>query len=575
MSSEHRPSATRRLPSSDLENSYFRAWVLRGSEGSSPAGRGGNAYSNPPSPRSVPPPVGSPQNRRRISDRYGQQSENSLQNGPVAHSPLQITDSIFPLRQSVGSAQQTAIAARTPSQVSGASEERSSARSSIKSVAEKLRKISLGRDKLGSSDERRPSPEARTSVQWKHEISSPWFEIRIGKKRPSNETFEGPPSPIKDAVQSSAPIVQPVHTGTPSSAPNTRSVHTSSTTPRNQCSKETSRAESRVPSHVFQSSRERSSASSVHKPVYSATPKAGLYHRAKRAIGLKKNGDHRDNVYAGRTATGEVLDKTSLALKQLVDRMPNTDRRPENPSPSTSASTLSIAAQHWHHLRLGGPSSGRSSASSVQSVSTGRPLVPTPESRSLYTGPDHRQYLAVELTDPDAPAFLPSEARRVTTPPLSDVYGHTIRSNKKLRGFFFDYSAPTGPGGRTDAAETPYVETPGFEGYPLPPEFRQRAEADRVERRDWYRAKMEAIDADGEDGGELSREEFVLQVPEHLPNSPMCPRHPRNKSGGKGVCVYHGRNIAVNGNAGADHAMGDDGDEGGGSGGAHKPDEEH
>jgi hypothetical protein len=30
---------------------------------------------------------------------------------------------------------------------------------------------------------------------------------------------------------------------------------------------------------------------------------------------------------------------------------------------------------------------------------------------------------------------------------------------------------------------------------------------------------------------------FEFNVPEHLPSSPMCPAHPKNKSGGKGVCV--------------------------------------
>ncbi|KAK4165877.1 hypothetical protein QBC43DRAFT_298934 [Cladorrhinum sp. PSN259] len=35
---------------------------------------------------------------------------------------------------------------------------------------------------------------------------------------------------------------------------------------------------------------------------------------------------------------------------------------------------------------------------------------------------------------------------------------------------------------------------------------------------------------------------FEFDVPEHLPTSPMCPANPKNvNSGGKGVCVYHGR----------------------------------
>ncbi|KAI3338644.1 hypothetical protein F4824DRAFT_72489 [Ustulina deusta] len=34
---------------------------------------------------------------------------------------------------------------------------------------------------------------------------------------------------------------------------------------------------------------------------------------------------------------------------------------------------------------------------------------------------------------------------------------------------------------------------------------------------------------------------FKFDLPEHLPTSPMCPANKRHKSGGTGVCVYHGR----------------------------------
>ncbi|KAI0453080.1 hypothetical protein F5B21DRAFT_526312 [Xylaria acuta] len=37
------------------------------------------------------------------------------------------------------------------------------------------------------------------------------------------------------------------------------------------------------------------------------------------------------------------------------------------------------------------------------------------------------------------------------------------------------------------------------------------------------------------------RAAFRFDLPEHLPSSPMCPTNKRHKSGGTGVCVYHGR----------------------------------
>lgn len=41
--------------------------------------------------------------------------------------------------------------------------------------------------------------------------------------------------------------------------------------------------------------------------------------------------------------------------------------------------------------------------------------------------------------------------------------------------------------------------------------------------------------------GDMDRRAFRFDLPEHLPSSPMCPANKRHKSGGTGVCVYHGR----------------------------------
>lgn len=37
------------------------------------------------------------------------------------------------------------------------------------------------------------------------------------------------------------------------------------------------------------------------------------------------------------------------------------------------------------------------------------------------------------------------------------------------------------------------------------------------------------------------RPQFELNLPEHLPSSPLCPKNSKHKSGGTGICVYHGR----------------------------------
>lgn len=34
---------------------------------------------------------------------------------------------------------------------------------------------------------------------------------------------------------------------------------------------------------------------------------------------------------------------------------------------------------------------------------------------------------------------------------------------------------------------------------------------------------------------------FEIDVPDHLPTSPLCPLSPKHKSGGRGICPLHGR----------------------------------
>ena len=214
---------------------------------------------------------------------------------------------------------------------------------------------------------------------------------------------------------------------------------------------------------------------------------------------------------------GDALDKVSSTLRHFAAK----GRDPTDLS--DTASGLSIAApsaiSRWHRLQSIHSNSSRSSFSSIRSLARGRPrLVNTPDAHSMYTGSDMNQYLSVNMTDPDAPTFLPSEARRLDTPALS-----TATSGRMRPGSYF--------GSKTQsAAETPMSEASSTALIPL-----QR----RISQTDWYRVRLSAPDANENE----SCEEFVLSVPEHLPSSPMCPRHPKHKSKGKGVCVFHGRNV--------------------------------
>ena len=143
----------------------------------------------------------------------------------------------------------------------------------------------------------------------------------------------------------------------------------------------------------------------------------------------------------------------------------------------------------------------------------------------MYTAADAKTYMAVDLTGEDGAAFLPSEARRIHTPPLpTDA---TSPGVGKARGFFFDYNAPSSP---TVFPERPAENANAVVGGVAP----SRRDSD------WYRVKMNAIEAEA-----MTREELAVSVPEHFPNSPLCPKHPKHKSGGTGECPYHGRNASV------------------------------
>ena len=145
----------------------------------------------------------------------------------------------------------------------------------------------------------------------------------------------------------------------------------------------------------------------------------------------------------------------------------------------------------------------------------------TQEPEAMYTSSDSCKYIAVDFTRPDAPKFLPSEARRINTPSLPN----NGSSKNYPRGFFFDYTPPVAG------------DVHPFPKRPSPPR-KSTESANRLKEDDRYRVKFYAIDNEVT----APREELDLDVPEHFPNSPLCPRHPKYRSGGTGTCPYHGRN---------------------------------
>jgi parafibromin len=135
------------------------------------------------------------------------------------------------------------------------------------------------------------------------------------------------------------------------------------------------------------------------------------------------------------------------------------------------------------------------------------------------------------------------EARRIRTPPMSES-----TPTSQGRGFFFDFSPPTNES--EPEGQSPLKSANTTAGsYTL---LRSRTEQ-RTAREWWEAAKkhrgignkstIKSPSSTLKD--EIKISPFELNLPEHLTNSPLCPKNPRHTSGGTGVCVYHGRRRSV------------------------------
>jgi hypothetical protein len=151
---------------------------------------------------------------------------------------------------------------------------------------------------------------------------------------------------------------------------------------------------------------------------------------------------------------------------------------------------------------------------------------------------------------------------RIQTPPLRE----TTREGRP-RSFFFDVATPTSTGssgsrsGISNTRSFPNVSSKTSSRQRLvgpPPKRPATAQVGRATSRseshphkqrpmystgqqrgpsrEWWEAPVRVTTWDA-----LAPSSFEFDLPEHLPSSPMCPANKKHKSGGTGVCVYHGR----------------------------------
>lgn len=466
----------------DPEQSFFRAWPLRSSEHEDDQPNL-TLVSSPVSPKTIftQRKIPRPSNRKAYSEAFFRpqtwpEDEIILPISSPRHVPNIVHESSSFSRIT------------EPSEIALA--DLNATRSS--SVSERARRLLRAVNNRKSSNATTIDAErarhTNDDVKWKHEISGRWFEIRIGRKTQRNG---GPRKDLEDRA--------------PEGSEESMATRTKNTSDTND---------------TIGPDSDKTPNQSI---LLDSGQRKGFYHRTKRLLGVKHGSTTSiNNPSRTLTSTLNVLERVSSTLKALTELI----RTP--PTSSASGSSQSIAGLHNRGPRLlpfychG----GHSSSSSIRDLRTGVPPLNTPEPQAMYTGSDAQQYVRVELTSPDGPKYLPSEARRISTPPLP-------RSVGKPSSFFPDYNVTSNPDTtpNPDATEEPLV-------------FRRQKKARRSGNY-WHKAKLAADDA------KEARSNFELNVPEHLPNSPLCPRHPKHHlTKGKGICVYHGRNKRIASEAG-------------------------
>ncbi|KAL8636237.1 MAG: hypothetical protein Q9228_006344, partial [Teloschistes exilis] len=421
-------SPSRDLLSPDLENSFFRSWALRTrnpdhSSTSSISPRTRSPITSPISPKSAVKPRR--QGRPAIEPRWTETNLPQIK-GYSAQPDFHLDPASLNKRKLEVASQEHRPTRTRESVGSPVSKRSSKGSSNASSIGKRALKL-IRRPAIKPSSPvpvRPPIRSLKSSRSWKRELSGHWLEIRIGKtpdnvvaKSPDTELPEIPHAPFPTPEASSYRPSQPRVTYT-----------LKPPTPQSQ----------QMQSQQLQRSTDSSSPET--------RPKKSIVNRTKQILGIKSSlnlsssGRAQARRRSSADETTRILNRASSALTELIDKF-----RLTPPSTSTSTSNLSatsIALKSTRArrtlLRPGYRRSrptGHSSSSSLRRVMFGNPPIPSPNLEDTYTASDAQQYFRVDLTDPNGPAYLPSEARRINTPPLPG-------KNSKLRGFFFDYNAP-------------------------------------------------------------------------------------------------------------------------------------
>ncbi|KAI2466810.1 hypothetical protein F4781DRAFT_434025 [Annulohypoxylon bovei var. microspora] len=307
-------------------------------------------------------------------------------------------------------------------------------------------------------------------------------------------------------------------------------------------------------------------ATPVEKPSSTATASiSSIFHssppsqegKSKRSFIARLLPDHKPKIdktydHDEGYGYGYVKSKIGGAKAQLVRHSQSQSAmrrvaslmREESKEGRGSWSRKLFGKSPWHREPSAGSEASVTSSvsSSVRDVLRGRTPFTSPVSDIGAWG---RRKESQDPFNSFSTQFPGGEATRVKTPPLRES-GHRAG---RPRSFFFDISTPpvrgSSLGGTVEQVEFYHPSLPTS----IEPKERdvggrkQEEETEKEkekEKRDLGKEWWEVPVAVPRYGA-MAPSSFEFDMPEHLPNSPMCPANKRHKSGGTGVCVYHGR----------------------------------
>ncbi|KAK0102891.1 accessory factor associated with RNA polymerase II [Cadophora gregata] len=286
-------------------------------------------------------------------------------------------------------------------------------------------------------------------------------------------------------------------------------------------------------------------------PAYYGIPPdehLGLYCRAKKTVRSRFMQKATTVDDSGIVDVNRITSRTTMLLQgtsQYLDRAEQEScqaskpclppEAPQTPGSSSLRSFRRFGLAPWH--RKTSHESILSASSSVFKLLLGKAPAVTPNPDYQYEGTDGKTYLKVDIASPDPiePTFLPSEAKRVNTPPMFPG-----TPDLQPRGFFFDLK----PRGEGSISTSPVSSSSNAAA-----KNRSNGTSPSIE---WWEADTQHASTGNKSARLLNieidapmnqspRASFELNLPEHLPNSPLCPKNPMNESGGTVICPYHGR----------------------------------